>query len=736
MKKPKILAIIMIALIATISAVPFNTQAAQEDIVFSDGWENGDESAWNGSDGISYASDTSPKSGTYSLTCTMSTSANNGWAGDYREISGDGPHYLSAWVKFENPPNTDGEDQWALFFGSYSASNALIYAGITRVNGNLYWAVWAIESGTTLTKTVGNQFSNDNEYHYMELGIYRGDGNGCFELWVDGESEIHKYDIDNNARTLSYARVGFSYSDAPSTSTANLYIDDAVLSNQYFAGDAETGVPTWAHDDSEITQNLAYWVYYYGWDVNNIGTTENGKDIYEFTIGNGDTKICIDGTIHGHEWLSSELIYDITIWLMSERSDLLDNFTFSIIPTINRDSYGWYPVGQRTNANMVDLNRNFDVDWNSSGWTEIDNPDNYPGQFAESEAETQLISNWLETSSPSIYLNLHSGVETDQERIEHPADKYDVHYNKMQQLIEAYCEASSITPWNFVADQLYSTDGKDGKAEYYASNLGAYAFLIEVGKGNLTNPTEYTYDNTIKPRMKATIEGICASFNTDINFTIAGSSFNSSTGWDTIDLDLDEVATADGYATLQLNNTSIEYDFVEFFQGTNIDGNEYGTPFNQLTLEATAHYLEYKSCHELTGYTGDGYFEAYIDLWGTWESPVGTNSLQDFQIRIILKDSGSHDQTSDTVVSSIETNGIKSWYKEQYKIPTEIPLNILTYNAVDITCCFTALQEDFNIQLDNSGFISGISMGIQKENYIGYGNSSSITDFIYYSATT
>ena len=200
--------------------------------IISDGWESGNESAWTGSDGTSTASTTRVYDGTYALKCTIASGSNNQWAGDYYLVSGNSTVCIGAWVYFEDAPNTSGEDQFCFFAGDDSGGNALAYAGITNDAGTLKWCVWAIESGTTLTKTLGSNYGGA-DWYFIEMDVYRGNGNGYVKLYVNDNLDIERTNIDNDGRNMDYARVGFSYSDAMSAQASDLYIDDAVISTSY-----------------------------------------------------------------------------------------------------------------------------------------------------------------------------------------------------------------------------------------------------------------------------------------------------------------------------------------------------------------------------------------------------------------------------------------------------------------------------------------------------------------------
>jgi len=93
----------------------------------------------------------------------------------------------------------------------------------------LYWTIWYISSGTTLTHQVSSSVYTPG-WHNLLLGVYRGTANdGWVEFYVDETLICSAYNVDNDARTLNFARVGFSYSDASSNTASTVYIDEVKI---------------------------------------------------------------------------------------------------------------------------------------------------------------------------------------------------------------------------------------------------------------------------------------------------------------------------------------------------------------------------------------------------------------------------------------------------------------------------------------------------------------------------
>lgn len=221
---------------------------------FADGFETGNLALWDGSDGSASVSTANPHQGTYHLRGTLGSGANNGWSGAYKSVAGMNPLYLKAYVYFNAPPNTDNEDQWALCFSQSTAGNALAYAGVRRVSGTLYWAIWYISSGSTLTYSLGSPYTSG--WHNLELAVSRGISNdGWVELYVDGVKTCSAYNLDQDARALNYARVGFSYSDAPSAASSTVYIDDVTIDATTTPTPTEYSLTTGVVGSGSVTKN-------------------------------------------------------------------------------------------------------------------------------------------------------------------------------------------------------------------------------------------------------------------------------------------------------------------------------------------------------------------------------------------------------------------------------------------------------------------------------------------------
>lgn len=107
------------------------------------------------------------------------------------------------------------------------------------------------------------------------------------------------------------------------------------------------------------------------------------------------------GGVHGDEPEGVRLAEELLKWLSAQdHSQLLTPWV--VIPCLNVDGYA---ENSRTNANGVDLNRNYP----SKNWVKTDKIDRYySGPTPGSEPETQAIMELISQIHPGIVMHFHS----------------------------------------------------------------------------------------------------------------------------------------------------------------------------------------------------------------------------------------------------------------------------------------------------------------------------------------
>lgn len=135
-----------------------------------------------------------------------------------------------------------------------------------------------------------------------------------------------------------------------------------------------------------------------------IGQSVNGVDIVAYHYGEGDTELLFVGGIHaGYSWNTVLVAYELMDYLASPRV-VPEGVRVTVIPSLNPDGQekvlgttGRFlasavptsaeaTVAGRFNARNVDLNRNFDCDWQSTGVWQNTNVSGGTSAFSEPEA--------------------------------------------------------------------------------------------------------------------------------------------------------------------------------------------------------------------------------------------------------------------------------------------------------------------------------------------------------------
>jgi hypothetical protein len=202
-----------------------------------------------------------------------------------------------------------------------------------------------------------------------------------------------------------------------------------------------------------------------------VGKTVLNKDIIMFKIGNpAGGRVLFDGTMHGTENIGAELLYVYAEWLLTSTDPLADRILRSdctlLIPAVNVDNYNKI----RTNANGVDLNRNFATRWDY-GVSDPDS-DTYRGRAPLSEPESQTIVRVLQGYAPSFYVNLHMWGGP-----YYAGSVYGNHtyYSSLVSKVSSLSKDRGVTPFRYSGE----FDGA-GFAICDAARLGVTSFLIEL----------------------------------------------------------------------------------------------------------------------------------------------------------------------------------------------------------------------------------------------------------------
>jgi len=156
-----------------------------------------------------------------------------------------------------------------------------------------------------------------------------------------------------------------------------------------------------------------------------IGKSVENRDITAYRYGTGATELLFVGGIHGgYSWNTTLLAYELMDYLKANPNTIPANIKVTVIPVLNPDGLnkvvgtsGRFDASKvsndtsvvtsgRFNSAKVDLNRNFDCDWQASGTWQSKTVSG--GDNAFSEPEAVAIRNYVLNNKPSAVVGWFS----------------------------------------------------------------------------------------------------------------------------------------------------------------------------------------------------------------------------------------------------------------------------------------------------------------------------------------
>jgi len=156
-----------------------------------------------------------------------------------------------------------------------------------------------------------------------------------------------------------------------------------------------------------------------------IGSSTEGRNIVAHHYGAGDKEILFVGGIHGgYEWNTVLVAYELMDYLEAQPQSIPANVRVTVVPVLNPDGL-YKTVGSadrfekedapateeavvpgRYNAHNVDLNRNFDCNWQPvAAWR---NKEVKAGSAPFSEPESLAMKNYVEANTPDAVVVWYS----------------------------------------------------------------------------------------------------------------------------------------------------------------------------------------------------------------------------------------------------------------------------------------------------------------------------------------
>lgn len=144
-----------------------------------------------------------------------------------------------------------------------------------------------------------------------------------------------------------------------------------------------------------------------------IGTSVEDRPIEAYRFGTGSTDVLLVGGIHGAYAPNTSALTDQVIRYARTNDDFVPaGVTLHVIPNLNPDGLatGQSPAG-RFNANDVDLNRNFDCEWQPEGVWRSQTVSGGAAPFSEPEAAAlRSYVNEIEPDAAIVYYAADGGV--------------------------------------------------------------------------------------------------------------------------------------------------------------------------------------------------------------------------------------------------------------------------------------------------------------------------------------
>jgi hypothetical protein len=158
-----------------------------------------------------------------------------------------------------------------------------------------------------------------------------------------------------------------------------------------------------------------------------LGKSVDGREISAYQYGKGEKELLFVAGMHGgYAWNTTLLAYEMMDYFMQNPGVIPANVKVTIIPTLNPDGL-FKAVGTesrftlsdapktleetiptRFNGNNVDINRNFDCDWQTQGTWQ--NKTVSGGSKVFSEPESLAIKNYVEKNRPTAVITWYSSV--------------------------------------------------------------------------------------------------------------------------------------------------------------------------------------------------------------------------------------------------------------------------------------------------------------------------------------
>lgn len=207
-------------------------------ILFSDGFESGDLTAWTGSQvydaGTITGGDTHPHHGIYNMKAGNITAAlSGGWC--WKLLAAPPAEaYMRLYLMMTAVPSLNsGFQNCGPGFAKFATSDWLLYAGLENIAGSLFWGVMHWENPTIYYYEAVASNPVANKWYCVEIYDKIDAVNGIIRMWVDGILKIERTGLDTTQRDTVITYVKSLGVGANQAAPFDLYADDVVVSDEY-----------------------------------------------------------------------------------------------------------------------------------------------------------------------------------------------------------------------------------------------------------------------------------------------------------------------------------------------------------------------------------------------------------------------------------------------------------------------------------------------------------------------
>lgn len=228
-----------------------------------------------------------------------------------------------------------------------------------------------------------------------------------------------------------------------------------------------------------------------------IGKSTLGRDIWACHVGSeSGSQILVQAGIHAREYVTCLLATNQAKHLKNAKSPLGVFFVLCSNPdgvAVVLDGFGVLKDSEKVfcekqkfdrslfkaNANLVDLNTNFDALW-GQGESNVryKNFENFIGQTPESETETKILTQFTKMTSPKLTISYHTKGEVVYYGFDTQSKKSLERDKKLGEKI-----SKSL---GFALERSLGSCG--GYKDWACDKLDIPSFTIEFGSDNLTHP--------------------------------------------------------------------------------------------------------------------------------------------------------------------------------------------------------------------------------------------------------